>query len=119
MLLEDLTLALFTVGNGLRVLAFVPQIRKAATDPNGASAISPASWNLFLVANVSTVLYAIVNRGDWMLATCFMLNSACCIAILVLAHRNRRRFLMRSKGPATPGRPVKADTAPAAFKRRF
>ncbi len=102
MLLEDITLALFTVCNSLRVVAYIPQMRKAATDTNGASAISRTTWNLFLVAHLSTVLYAIVNRGDWTLAACFMLNAACCVAILVLAHRNRRRFLSvaRDRNPA-------------------
>jgi len=113
MLLEDLTLALFTACNGLRVLAYIPQMRKAASDPNGASAISRATWNLLLIANVSTVLYAIVNRGDWMLAAFFVVNCACCVAILLLAHRNRRRFLMRSRRQATLGSPTTRETKAA------
>ncbi len=97
MALEDITLALFTACNGLRVLAYIPQMRKAATDPHGASAISRTTWSLFLIAHLSTVVYAIVNRADWMLAVCFIANSACCVAILVLAHRNRCRFVLQTQ----------------------
>ncbi|MDP3256993.1 hypothetical protein [Bosea sp. (in: a-proteobacteria)] len=100
MVLEDFTLALFTACNALRVFAYVPQIRRAATDTHGASAISYTTWSLFLVAHLSTVAYAIVNRSDWMLAACFAANSVCCVAILVLAHRNRRRFLLATKDMA-------------------
>jgi hypothetical protein len=48
----------------MRVVAYVPQILKAAADKNGASSISAATWLLFLVAHLSTVAYALVNRSD-------------------------------------------------------
>jgi len=37
---EEITLALFAASNSIRDLAYVPQIHKAATDKNGASALS-------------------------------------------------------------------------------
>jgi hypothetical protein len=80
--LEDLTLALFAASNGLRLFAYIPQIRKAASDRNGASAISYTTWSLFLAANISTVAYALINRADWGLALCFSCNALCCAAIL-------------------------------------
>ena len=40
MSLEEITLALFAACNSVRVVAYVPQILKAAADQNGASAIS-------------------------------------------------------------------------------
>jgi hypothetical protein len=86
MRLEDITLALFAACNFVRVFAYVPQIHKAATDVNGASAISRTTWALFLVAHVSTVAYALVNRSDWWLAACFASNALCCIAILAIAY---------------------------------
>lgn len=93
MALEDLTMALFTACNVIRVLAYVPQIYRAATDKNGASAISYTTWTLFLIAHSSTVAYALVNRADWNLAACFAVNAVCCIAILAVAHLNRRGYL--------------------------
>lgn len=77
---------LFAARNSLRVLAHIPQIHKAATDPNGASAISYSTWPLFLLANLSTIAYAIVNQGDWWMAACFSVNASCCVAILVASY---------------------------------
>src|SRR5262245_5008669 len=62
---EEITLALFTVCNSVRVVAYLPQIHKAATDKNGASSVSFMTWMLFLLAHLSTVAYALVNRSDW------------------------------------------------------
>lgn len=85
MSLEQITLGAFAACNALRVLAYVPQLLKTARDEHGASAISCTTWLLFLVANLSTVAYAIVNRSDWELATCFAINAACCLAIVGVA----------------------------------
>lgn len=85
MLLEDITMAAFAACNSLRIFAYLPQMRKAAKDPNGASAISFTTWGLFLVANLSTAAYAIVNQSDWWMAGCFILNAFCCLLILGIA----------------------------------
>lgn len=53
MTIEDITLAAFTLCNSLRVVAYVPQIVKAARDRSGAEAISFATWGLFLVSHAS------------------------------------------------------------------
>jgi hypothetical protein len=87
MRLEDITLTLFAACNFIRLFAYLPQIYKAATDNNGASAISYTTWGLFLIANLSTVAYALVNRADWWLAACFAGNSVCCLTILAVAYR--------------------------------
>jgi len=63
--LEEITLALFTACNSVRLVAYLPQIHKAATDKNGASSVSFMTWILFLLAHLSTVAYALVNRSDW------------------------------------------------------
>lgn len=103
MALEDLTLGLFTACNAIRVFAYVPQIYRAATDKNGASAISCTTWTLFLIAHLSTVAYALVNRADWSLAACFAVNALCCVAILAVAHFNRRLHLSHAvKGTVLP-----------------
>jgi PQ loop repeat len=96
MSMEEITFALFAACNSIRVVAYVPQILKAATDKNGASSISFMTWSLFLLANISTVAYALVNRSDWGLAACFATNAACCVAILAIAYWKRRRHAKRS-----------------------
>ena len=93
MSIEQITLALFALCNSARILAYLPQIHKAAVDPNGASAISNTTWSLFLVAHLATVAHAIINLGDWWLAACFAGNAVCCIAILTISCVKRRRFL--------------------------
>lgn len=99
MRLEDITLALFAACNLIRLFAYFPQIYKAATDQNGASAISYTTWGLFLIAHISTIAYALVNRADWWLAACFACNAACCTAILIVAYRRRVSFLREALPP--------------------
>jgi hypothetical protein len=102
MSLEEATMTMFAACNSLRVVAYIPQILKAATDQNGASSISFATWSLFLVAHVSTVAYALVNRADWGLAACFAVNALCCVAILAVAYCKRRAHARRRYGPSAP-----------------
>jgi len=63
MSVEEVTLALFAACNSIRVVAYVPQILKAAIDRNGASSISCTTWPLFLIAHVSTFACALINRS--------------------------------------------------------
>ena len=107
MQLEEITLALFAVSNSARLLAYLPQIHKAVIDKNGASAISRTTWSLFLVAHLSTIAYALVNRSDPWLALCFAGNALCCLAILVVAMRSRLRHLRQLR----PGPSLRADVA--------
>ena len=82
----EITLVLFTVTNSARILAYVPQIWKAmTTDANGARGISCFTWVLFLVSNLTTVAYAIVNLGDWIMAAIFTGSALGCIAIISVA----------------------------------
>jgi uncharacterized protein with PQ loop repeat len=87
---EEIVLTLFTVCNGIRIVAYLPQIHKAATDQNGASSVSCTTWTMFLVAHLSTAAYALVNRSDWALAGFFSSNAICCAAILVVVGWKRR-----------------------------
>lgn len=99
MQLEEITLALFAACNSVRVLAYLPQIHKAAMDENGASAISRTTWSLFLVAHVSTIAYALVNRSDPWLALCFAGNALCCVVILAIAWwKDRGRASLHATG---------------------
>jgi uncharacterized protein with PQ loop repeat len=95
MSLEEITLALFVACNSIRVVAYVPQIFKAANDKSGASSISCTTWTLFLIAHLSIVAYALINRSDWGLAACFATNAICCFAILAVAYWKRRKHAKR------------------------
>lgn len=94
--LETITLALFSACNAVRVVAYIPQIYKAATDADGARGVSQATWSMFLVAHLSTIAYALVNRADPGLALCFAGNAAGCTAILWIAFRRGRRAAART-----------------------
>src|SRR5438034_10501891 len=96
MTVADITLTAFTVFNSARVVAYVPQITKAATDRGGAQAISFTTWSIFLVSNASAVAYALVNKDDWAMAAVFLGNAVGCAAIILIGawkrsrHRNLR-----------------------------
>src|SRR5882672_11330656 len=62
MTIADITLAAFTLCNSLRVVAYFPQIARAARDTSGAEAISFGTWGLFLVSHTSATAYAVVNQ---------------------------------------------------------
>lgn len=102
MSLEEITTTMFTACNSIRVVAYIPQILKAAADRNGASSVSFATWFLFLIAHLSTVAYALVNRADLGLAACFAVNALCCVAILAVAYCKRREYAKRRCGLGAP-----------------
>src|SRR5258708_14690690 len=85
MTIADITLAVFTLCNSLRVVAYVPQIAKAARDRNGAEAISFATWGLFLISHASATTYALANKQDWTMASMFLSNAVGCGVILLIA----------------------------------
>src|SRR5262245_57500536 len=58
MTIADITLAAFTLCNSFRVVAYLPQIARAARDRSGAEAISVGTWGLFLVSWVGSGLCA-------------------------------------------------------------
>ena len=91
MTIADITLAAFTFCNSTRVIAYVPQITKAATDEGGAQAISFTTWGLFLVSNATAVAYALVNQADWIMASMFMANAFGCTAIIAVGAWKRSR----------------------------
>ena len=96
MTLESMTLALLAIGSAVRIIAYVPQVLKAASDKNAVSSISLTTWFLSLVANLSTVAYALIDRSDWGMAACFTGNAACCVAILLITCWKRRTYALRS-----------------------
>jgi hypothetical protein len=112
----------FTVMNTLRILAYVPQMFKAAQDANGASAISYATWTLFLISHLTTIAYALVGLGDLVMALVFAANALACLAIISITLVKRRQFSVRlaqdsaipdwSSKCATLRAPARADATP-------
>ena len=90
MMLADLAYYLFTGFNGLRVISYVPQIRRVARDTSGASAISYTTWGSWTAANSSTGFYAVTNLGDPLLAAISLLSAAGCVAVIGLTAIKRR-----------------------------
>jgi quercetin dioxygenase-like cupin family protein len=101
MTFADVTLAVFTLFNSLRFLAYVPQIAKAIKDQSGAEAISFGTWALFLASHLSAMAYAIVNQGDWTMAFLFLSNAVGCGIILLVAGWKRSRHRRRRPAVAT------------------
>jgi len=95
MTFADATLAVFTIFNSIRFLAYVPQITRAINDKSGAEAISFGTWTLFLASHTSAMAYAIVNQGDWKMASLFLSNALGCGVILAIAGWKRSRHRKR------------------------
>jgi len=95
----EIALAVFAVCNGVRVIAYVPQIVAVARDSSGASAISYTTWGLFAVSHLSTVAYALLVLNDRRMAAVFIANTVCCLVIVGLTawkralHKAARRLL--------------------------
>lgn len=98
--------ALFSAVSTLRILAYAPQIIRAARDRNGASAISYTTWGLFLISNVVTTAYAIVCQGDLIVAIVFMGNAIACAAILGVTYFKRCRHQRRCAGRSITSEPT-------------
>jgi len=111
MTLADGTVAVFTIVNTLRFLAYVPQVTKALKDQSGAEAISFATWGLFLGSHLSGMAYAVVNQSDWKMASLFLSNAIGCGAILLIAgwkrlqHRKRAADNEQWNGSQPPALP--------------
>ena len=91
----EITLIVFTLCNSLRMLAYLPQITRAARDRSGAEAISFITWGLFLFSNSSAVAYALVNTQDLTMAVVFTGNALGCATILLIAAWKRSRHRSR------------------------
>jgi len=92
MTLASFTFVLFAAFSSIRIFSYVPQIRKVASDTNGASAISYSTWALWAAANIATGLYALVNLGDTYLASVSALYAACCFTVIGLTAAKRRNL---------------------------
>jgi hypothetical protein len=105
----DVTLAVFTLFNSLRFLAYLPQIATAMRDTSGARAISSGTWALFLASHASAMAYAIENLGDWKMASMFLANAVGCAAILLITAWKRFGFAGVARSAELPAPPEKID----------
>jgi hypothetical protein len=92
MTLSSFTFLLFAAFSSIRIVSYVPQIRKVASDMHGATAISYSTWGLWTAANVATAAYALVNLGDTYLAAVSALYAGCCLTVIGLTASKRRGF---------------------------
>jgi hypothetical protein len=102
MTIADTTLFVFTLFNGLRFLAYLPQIVAAIRDESGAEAISFGTWSLFLASHTSALAYAIENKDDWTMASLFLSNAIGCGVILAIAGWKRAKHRMRNASGGAP-----------------
>jgi hypothetical protein len=92
MYLSDITLALFSLFNVLRLGSYLPQIARVASDTEGARAISYSTWCVWIGANGSTAAYALVNITDWTLFAVSAVNALGCATVVLLTIWKRRAF---------------------------
>jgi hypothetical protein len=86
----ELSLLVFAALNGIRVVAYLPQIIRIRRDPHGAAAVSILTWVLFAAANLATVGYYLVVVVDLIVAAAFALNAGGCLAIVAVTMVKRR-----------------------------
>jgi hypothetical protein len=95
MTLSEASLLAFTVFSGLRLVSYLPQICKVVRDPNGASAISYATWALWTGNNIATGIYAAINLGDALLAGASGLYALCCVTVIAITAGKRHHLRLR------------------------
>jgi hypothetical protein len=97
MMMPDITLALFSLFNVLRLGSYLPQIARVAADTEGAKAISYSTWSVWIGANASTAAYAVVNITDWGLFAISTSNTIGCASVVVLTMWKRRRLVSAAR----------------------
>ena len=92
----ELAIAAFTAANAVRALAYLPQIARIAQDKGDAGAVSCATWSLFAISHLATVVYALVVVADLVMAVVFAINMLACVTIVGLTSWKRHRARTRS-----------------------
>ena len=95
--LSHVTLLAFATFSSLRVVSYLPQIMKVASDRNGASAISYSTWGLWTASNITTALYAAINLNDLFLSAVSALYATCCTIVILLTAIKRRMLRDRCR----------------------
>jgi hypothetical protein len=112
--LSHVTFLIFTVFSSLRTVSYIPHV-KVASDTNGATAISYATWSLWTGANVATALYAAVNLSDLYLAAVSGIYAACCVIVIIVTMVKRRSRLRSSDNIALSPRKRSGDDIPQCY----
>ena len=86
----DVLIVVFSITNGVRVVAYLPQIVRLARDQSGAAAVSCSTWVLLSVSNLSTAAYGGFVLGERWMMLMFTANAACNLAIAILTVVRRR-----------------------------
>ena len=89
----EIVVLAFAATNGLRIIAYVPQIMRLARAESGAVAVSSCTWALFLMSNLSTPAYTSVVVGELWMTLVFVTNavfSAAIVVLIALSRRSRR-----------------------------
>jgi hypothetical protein len=68
MTLQDYSVTAFTVLNGARIVAYLPQIVCVHRDRAGVFSVSMMTWGMFFSANMATVFYTLAVVGDRIMA---------------------------------------------------
>lgn len=92
MTLQDYSVTAFTVLNGARIVAYLPQMICVCRDRTGASSVSMMTWGMFCSANLATVFYALTVTEDRIIAGVFAFNAIACIVIFALILRKRLAY---------------------------
>ena len=92
---------MFATFSTVRLVSYAPQILRIARDCNGASAISYATWLIWLGTNVATALHAAVNLHDTWLAFVSAGYGVSCAAVIALTAYKRLSHRRRRKGNET------------------
>ncbi len=103
---DTLILLAYAASNALRLASYAPQIWRVARDRSGAQAISCLTWNLWIVANATTALYAWTQLHDLALTVINAGNALCCAAVVLITlgkraalHPDRKEVVPMSSSP--------------------
>lgn len=81
---EEIAIALFGLFGTIKIIGYLLQIARIATDPGPAAGVSMMAWTIFGMSHASTVAYALLAMHDWRMAALFAANVLCCVTIVVL-----------------------------------
>ena len=98
---EQITLALFTIFNVLRIVGYFPQIVRSLRDRSGGASTSMLTWFTFFGANASAAAYAAFNVDDWLMALLFFVNAICCAVVSLVTLWKRSAFEAGRQLPET------------------